>query len=765
MNIRKEFNTIILPIIKGVPLIILLAVIAFMVSKRLLMYTNPIYQADGAILIDLSKKNTNTNVIFDEQGGKKSSHSFLTEVESFKSKSLIEKTLRTLEWDVSYFRIGELRQSELYLETPFSIQYASTTKEAFDRPFYLKYLGGDQFQISENKTFENVKAIVQFGQVYIDEQLAMTVHKNDLVVKEKPSALSPNDVFMFQLNSVEALMSEINASNLFIKPIDKEIQVIKVYYQHEIAEKAKLFVDALMETYIQSCQEVVSSESETTLAFLDTKLAEITKKLKDAESKLAGYKAENGIINAMQETDAALKEIMQLDLQKVNYQLQEDELEKLFAFLATGNNLQAFAPNFESLKDPVFRDAYLKAQKYELEKLDLELKYTTESKEIININRKINNLRTFIHESVQATLEKIVQRREKLESNIAEKNESIQTIPNKERQIVALEREVKLNEGLYNLMSEKRMEIAISKTATVVGHQIIDPARIGKSPVWPNKGLMYGVAIFFALLLGILLSFIGNFLFATVKTKEDVKELIEIPVIGTVTKAKKKSKNALNAFANLYTNIEVLSQKKMRDRKGTVIAVASFLPDEGKTFTTVNLAKSFAAVGKRVLIIDMDTRQPDVHHHFNMQNDSIGLGAIITKEMQPIQVIKSSGYENLDVICAGNLENIFSAIIFAPDSLAYIEQLKIHYDYILIDTLPLNLVVDAVPLMHQTDMNLMIVRAGFSKIRKLKMVQPLLDEFKIPNVYAVLNAVKGKANKYYRKKQQFVKDPEEIKIT
>ena len=751
MNIRKEFNTIILPILKGLPLILLLVVIAFMVSKQLLKYTNTIYQADGAILIDLSKKNTNTNIIFDEQGGKKSSHSFLTEVESFKSKSLIEKTLRTLDFDVSYFRVGELKKSELFKNSPFTIQYASTTEEAYDRPFYLKYLDDDLILISEDETFEKIKDTIRFGQLYIDEQLAMTIHRNEEMLKEKPSSLRANDVFQFQLNSIDALMSQVNSTNLFIKPIDKEIQVIKVYYQHEIAEKAKLFVNALMETYIKSCQEVVSSESETTLAFLDSKLAEITKKLKDAESKLAGYKAENGIINAMQETDAALKEIMQLDLQKVNYELQEDELVKLFDFLATGNNLQAFAPNFESLKDPVFRDAYLKAQKYELEKLDLELKYTPESKQIININRKINNLRTFIHESVLATLEKIVQRREKLENNIAKKNESIQTIPNKERQIVALQREVKLNEGLYNLMSEKRMEIAISKTATVVGHQIIDPARIGKTPVWPNKGLMYGVSIFFALLFGILFSFIGNFLFATVKSKESLNELMDIPIIGTVSKAKRNSENVLDAFANLYTNIEVVKGKKTSKNKGTVISVASFLPNEGKTFTTVNLAKSFASVGKKVLVIDMDTRRPDLHHHFGMHNDAVGLSAIVTKELKPVEVIKSSGYENLDVIFAGNLDNIFSAIIFSPDSLSYIEKLKTHYDYILIDTLPLNMVVDAVPLMHQTDMNLIVVRSGFSKIRKVKMIQPLLDEFKIPNAFTVLNAVKQKSNNYYRR--------------
>ena len=553
MNIRKEFKTIVLPIVKGLPLTILLVLIAFTFTSQMIVYTNSIYQADGAIRIDIQNHSVNPNILFNEQKSKGGGHNFLTEVESFKSKMLIEKTLENLPFDISYYRVGKLKTKEIYTDRPFSIQYASSIPSVFDQAFFLRFIGTDQFLFSDHPEFIDVKDTIQFGKIFTNSEVVLTIQKEKEWLRQKPNSLKKGDVFSFQLNSTEALSEGINASNLFIKPIDKEIQVIKVYYQHEVPEKAAMFVNTFMETYINSCQKKVSSESTQTLGFIDEQLEDIRSKLKTAESQLAGYKAENGIINSKQETDATLKELMQLDLQKVNYNMQEEELIKLFDFLSTGNDLQDFAPNFEALKDPIFRDAYLQAQAYALEKMDLLLKYTPSSEEIQTIDSKIKNLRTFIHESVKNTLENVTRRRTSLEKNIASINQSIQTMPNKERQIVVLEREVKLNEQLYNLMMEKRMELAISKSASVVSHQIIDKARVQKKPIWPNKGLIYGVAIFFALLIGIVFSFLIHFLFGTIKTKEDLTEFISLPIIGNIQICKKNERNINHAFSNLYT--------------------------------------------------------------------------------------------------------------------------------------------------------------------------------------------------------------------
>lgn len=748
MNIRKEIKTIFLPVLKGLPLTIVLVALAFMLTRKMVIYTNPIYQAEGAIRIDLQDHSSRTNSIFEDEKSNGSSPNFLTEVETFKSKSLIRQTLKNLAFQTSYYRVGELKTVELYEDCPFYIAIDSLAEKASDKDFYLKYLGTDSLLLSRTKTFEPFADTLFFNRPFQEQDLGFTIKKAESIVVAKPNSLHKDDVFMFRFNSLEALQESVNSSNLFIKPVDKEIQVIKVYYQHEVPQKAALFVDALMQTYIDECKNRLGLQTDNTLSFIDEQLLGIRAKLKTAEGSLAAYKAENGLLNSKQKMDATLKEVMQLDLQKVNYGMQEEELSKLFDFLATGNDLQEFAPNFESLNDAVFRDAYLQVQKYELQKMDLLQKYTPQSQEVTALDNKIKSLRTFVHESVKNTLATISHRRTILESNIASINSTIETLPNKEKQIIELEREVKLNENLYNSMMDKRMKLAISKTASVIGHQIIDPAQLKKHPIWPNKALIYGVAVFFALIIGILLSFALHYLLATVKSKEDLAEICQAPIIGTVKRNRKKEANPLNAFAHLYTNVEILKQKQAD--KGMMIATTSLLPQEGKTCVAVHLAKALASVGKKVLLLDMDIRKPELQQIFEVPKDSSGLSGLIKGEVSPAEAILSTPIRNLDMIPAGQVQNLFSAIIFSPSSIAFLKQLKSQYDYILMDMPPVGVVVDAIPLMHQSDFNLFVVRSGYSKTRKAKRIPALLEEFQIPNTYMVLNSIpsRGLSNYY-----------------
>ena len=116
-------------------------------------------------------------------------------------------------------------------------------------------------------------------------------------------------------------------------------------------------------------------------------------------------------MNLKQETDATLKELMELELRKVNYNMQESELERTYSYLVGGNDLRDFAPNFEALKDPIFKEAFLNVQKQELVLNDLLMKYTRQSDEVQNATYKINKMRAFLNESVKNALRNIRSRR------------------------------------------------------------------------------------------------------------------------------------------------------------------------------------------------------------------------------------------------------------------------------------------------------------------------------------------------------------------
>ena len=741
---KREFQLLILPILKGFYITVILVVIALCVAARMVFYTVPKYQSTGSIKIDNRNINLGDLSLFEEEGRTKGANSvdFLTEVEMFKSKRLKELTFKKLNFDIDYFRIGKIKTVELYENNPIEVAYRIENNNGYDQKYYLKYVNKGEFLWSKNsKSFPKDNTIRFNDPIKLDE-ITFLIRKNKKQLKINPNSLRKGDVFAFRVNSINALVNSVNDNNYFVRSVDEKVKIVKLFYQHEVPEKAALFINTLMEMYIEDCKNTHREEADSTLKFIDKQLLEIKEKLKNSESQLVLFKTQKSIMNLKQETDATLKELMELELRKINYNMQEAELERTYSYLVGGNDLRDFAPNFEALKDPIFKEAFLNVQKQELVLNDLLLKYTRQSDEVQNATFKINKMRAFLNESVRNALRNIRSRRSEMENSISNISEAIKEYPDKQQQTAILQREVKLNEELYTSLVEKRMEIAVAKSANTVFHQIVDQAIPSKGTVTPNKSLYYGVALFFALVGGVILSFLMHFLTATIKNKNDLLQTFSAPLIGIISKVK-KGKNPVNALGNLYTNLELIQNKNGISDKANTVLISSMRGGEGKTFTATNLAKIYASMGKKVLVIDMDIQNPELHKWFGISNE-IGLSALLRNEIIPQQAIASSGNHNLNIIPSGNLKDFYSGILFAPQTTSFIETLKKDFDLILIDAPAIGKVEDVILMMRQVDFNLMIFRAKNTKFKTVKAAQKALEEYEIPNVYGVLNGAKRK---------------------
>ncbi len=739
---NKEFQTLIVPVLKGLPIIIILVIGAITMAAKLVIYTVPKYQSAGSIKIDNRNINLGDLALFEEAGRTKGATSvdFLTEVEMFKSKKLKELTLQNLDFELEYFRVGKIKTVELYKNNPIIIDYEVLEESGYDKMYYLKYLGENQFLWSKNEEVFSEANSFSMNDTLNLKGLKLVVKEHVKVLLENPSSFQSGDIFAFRINSIRALVSAVSSGNYFVRSVDKKIQIINLYYEHEVPEKAELFINKLMETYIDYCRNEHMREADKALTFIDLELESIKQKLKDSESQLVKYKTQESIINIKQETDATLKEMMQMEFQKVNYDMQKSELERTFEYLVGGNDLRDFAPNFEALKDPLFKETFLKAQNFELTKQDLLLKYTPQSDEIMNINEKINEMRTFIHESVKNTLDNIIIRQSQMKKSIDQISSNIQDFPDKEQKTVVLQREVKLNEELYTSLIEKRMEIAVAKSANTVFHQVIDQAEVSKGPVSPNKSLFYGVAVFFALLIGVGLSFLRHYLTATIKTKNELTQLLDIPLIGVISRIR-ENESPILALGNLYTNLELIQDKKETSQEANTVLITSMLLNEGKNFTISNLAKTYASTGKRVLVIDMDLTNHKKQNLFGISNEK-GLADILQKNITPHQAILKTNTKGVDIIPTGNLLNIYSGILFAPQTNEFISTLKADFDIILINAPAIGLVEDVTLMMQQVDFNLLVFRARKTKIKTVNFAKQIIEEHKIPNIYGVFNSSK-----------------------
>lgn len=740
MNIRKEFQKVILPLLKAAPILIALCALTIFVAKKGIQYLPHEYQSKGAIKINNLNSSQTGFDLFQQKSNNTpmQNENFLTEIEVFKSKDLIESTLQQLDWELTIHRVGEMRMTELYEKRPFQLDYKLNDESAYDRDFYLKYAGADTFYWVENIEQDSQFVTIPTNTWQEQENLKFKITVDKAFVKAHPTSLKKGDLFKFTINSIAALVSSINDKNLFVRPVEKDISIIRIYFTHELPTKAQKFVNTLMASYQEECRVYKEKMSDETLTYMDKRLEEVGHKLRTSESEMAFYRTKHNLVNTRQETDAILKEIKALDMQNLDFDMQKVALEKLYKHLTSGKSLNDYAPNFKALQDNIFQQSYMKVQALELEKQDLLQKFVPESSEIALVDAKIRNLRVFVNETVRSTLENLAVRQKEIGNSITNSNGIINAYPEKERQLVILERAVSLNENMYNYLMQKRTELAISRSSNLYPHKVIEKASFPKDLVSPNQALIIGLCVFLVLSFGIVCVFIYNYFTAKIKTKEDIETEFDTPVIGSVWKNKKQKFKSFEIVSDLMANISKLPVSAI-EGQGKLLVVSSMQSGEGKSFTCINLAKTLAATGQRVLLIDMDIRRPSLHKEWDLPLGD-GVSAILEGRKHTFDTIYKTGEKQLHFIPAGELLSGNQALFFSKKATGFIQDMRWHYDVVIIDAAPIGIVSDAIPLMHESTANLFVIRAGYTKQRFIQAIQDRFKEWQIPNLHLVLNS-------------------------
>jgi len=344
-------------------------------------------------------------------------------------------------------------------------------------------------------------------------------------------------------------------------------------------------------------------------------------------------------------------------------------------------------------------------------------------------------------------LENLKTRKQEVENSIQANNDKINTYPEKEKQLVALQRSVSLNENMYNYLAQKRTELAISRSSNLYPHKIVEIASLPKELIAPNKSLIVGLCVFLVLSLGIVITYIVDYFLASVKAKEDVEDAIQHPILGTVWKNKKKQFESYEIVSDVVANMDKIIPKDTDN--GKLLIISSMTPGEGKSYVCTNLAKALAATGQKVLLIDMDIRRPSLHNEWAIDNTG-GVGSILERRSTLTAAIHKTGENNLDLIPAGELLTGNKALLFSDRAKGFIQDMRNHYDYVLVDSAPIGIVPDAIPLMQESSANLFVLRLGHTKRRLLGSIETSLKEWDIPNMHLVLNDfVPSRKYQYY----------------
>lgn len=182
----------------------------------------------------------------------------------------------------------------------------------------------------------------------------------------------------------------------------------------------------------------------------------------------------------------------------------------------------------------------------------------------------------------------------------------------------------------------------------------------------------------------------------------------------------------IKSMEEYYNSIRINIQFSGRDLK--VITLTSAQPGEGKSTTSVNLAISFAHTGFRTLLIDADTRNSVMSGTFKSNERYQGLTSFLSGNAELSDVICDTSIDNLMIIPAGQVSPNPTSLIQNDNFKAMIETVRGLYDYVIIDTPPLGLVIDAAILAHYSDASLVVAKAGADKRRTITKVKEQLEQ-------------------------------------
>lgn len=199
------------------------------------------------------------------------------------------------------------------------------------------------------------------------------------------------------------------------------------------------------------------------------------------------------------------------------------------------------------------------------------------------------------------------------------------------------------------------------------------------------------------------------------------------------------------AYKTLRTNLLF----SLRGNGCKRFCITSSMPGEGKSITILNLAISIAQTGKRVLLMDADLRRPALARLL-AENATPGLSNVLAGQLSAAEATRMQLYNNLDVMFSGDIPPNPSELLSSEQMMALLEELSRKYDFILVDTPPVNMVSDCCIVANMLDGVVLLARHG--KARK-DGVRQAVNQLQLTNTKllgCVFNGVAATTKKYYQ---------------
>lgn len=651
------------------------------------------------------------------------------------------------------------------------------------------------------------------------ELLTEPVTAEDKVVRDDRSKADDNKIDDTKLKILQGpkLMSPLTKKVQMYYPGSGEpqlnikllpnTQILEVSYQDRNPEKVLFVLNQVSELYLQYSLDKRQTETNLGIKFVEKQLPQLLQQVEILQSRLQIFRQRYGIINAELQGQQLANQLDQIIQKRMDNEIQLARTQTIYTSLQKQLQLEADqaeaisalseSPDYQKLlsqlqdieatiaiKSSQYTEnspniQNLLVQKYNL--LDLVEKQKLQILGINLSNSTMNSLYSAAPNSARLReIQKFLEASKQIEvlkTQIQALNQAeiflekqVKLFPGLIRQKDDLERQLKIAvDNLNNFLSE-RERLRIDSAQKQIPWQILSPPsqpeNMAPSPI---RNLILGTVL--GLLLSTGLALVIDKFNNVFYNLEEVKYKTRLPILGNIPDIKfgKNSKPAQKSelskfwesFRSVYTNIAFLHS----DNEVHSLAIISPTSGDGKSTIAFYLAQTAAAMGKRVLLVDGNLRNPHIHKMLNLPN-TVGLSNLIAEGLNLENVIynnsknddtKNNDIEknvsqyiglfslenNLSILTTGPIPPNPTILLSSPQMQDITAQFKRNFDLIIYDTSSLLEFADTSLLMRYIDASILAIRVGKTNRSVLAKVLEQLNFYSTPILGTVSVDMKG----------------------
>lgn len=723
-----------------------------------LRFQTPVYNTTAAVLIKetdpRSKAMTQANgavAALQDIGGFSMTSNFDNEVEILKSRTLIKKVVselglyiqhskdQTFGYDIPLYRNTPIR---VYItpEEAEKLQGTAKLKLTYTPEGKLKLTGRYMLNLEEAEitaSFDSLPAVLP------TPVGVFSFTHNDSTKIEKPIKLNV-------LVASPTAVAQGYAQNLSVNPTSKTTTIAQVSLKNSHKQRAVDFINRLVAIYNQDANDEKNEVAEKTAEFIEERIGIINAELGAAENQLATFKQQAGLTDLSSDAQLALQESSKYEQLRVENATQIQLVEFLRTYINKEENANEVLPANVGLKDQNLSAVIEQYNTMIIERKRLLRTSSESNPAIINMNTGIEAMRRSVQTTVESVLKGLYITKADIDKQTSKFEARINKAPQQEKEFLTIARQQEIKAALYTMLLQKREENAITLASTATNGRIIEEALASSAPIAPKKMVIALAALIVGLGLPIGLIFLRDLLKYKIESREDVQKITHAPILGELPRCNIKvtgsiviqeNKNNLmeECFRGLRTNLLFMLEKGQQ-----VILFSSTQSGEGKSFVAGNTATSLAFLGKKVLIMGMDIRKPGLNKVFRLSNRAVGITNYLSdpEHVNLLDMIQHSDISpNLDILPGGPVPPNPTELVAREHLDRAIEELKKHYDYIILDTAPIAMIADTAIIGRVADMCVYVCRADVTPKEGFEYINVLQKEKKFKKIATVINDI------------------------